>query len=108
MTTIGRVQESAVSLDPSLTIRHREPDIAVLEFGGAWASQRGLPDAAVVVGEIRSGRVRRLAFDAGKLTSWDSGLVTYVLNLLGETRTWRLAVDRAGLPEGGPMADCDG
>jgi phospholipid/cholesterol/gamma-HCH transport system permease protein len=86
--------------DPTLTIHRREPDGAVLEFAGSWSSQRGLPEAAGTLGELRSGGIRRLAFDAGKITAWDSGFVTYVLKVMGETGPRGIAVDRAGLPEG--------
>lgn len=90
----------ATPSDPTLTVRHQEPDGAVLEFAGAWSSHRGLPDAAGVLGNLRSGGVHHLAFDVGKITAWDSGLVTYVLNVLRETATWGVAVDRGGLPDG--------
>jgi phospholipid/cholesterol/gamma-HCH transport system permease protein len=87
--------------DPTLTIHRQEPDGAVLEFAGSWSSQRRLPEAAGTLAELRSGGgIRQLAFDAGKITAWDSGFVTYVLKVLGEAGHWGIAVDRAGLPEG--------
>jgi phospholipid/cholesterol/gamma-HCH transport system permease protein len=85
---------------PTLAVRHQTPDGAVLEFGGTWLSQRGLPEPAATLGELRAAAVRHLAFDAHQITTWDSGLVTFVLNVLGETATWGVAVDRAGLPPG--------
>jgi phospholipid/cholesterol/gamma-HCH transport system permease protein len=86
--------------DPTLTIHRREPGGAVLEFAGPWSSQRRLPEAAGALAELRSGGVRQLAFDAGQITAWDSGLVTYVLNVLRETGHSGIAVDRTGLPDG--------
>jgi len=91
---------SATLPDPTLTIQRRPPDGAVLEFAGPWSSQRGLPEAAGALAQLRSGGVRQLAFDTGKVTAWDSGFVTYVLRVLGETGDWGIAVDRTGLPEG--------
>ena len=91
---------AAVAPDPTLTVRRQGPDGAVLEFAGTWLSQRGLPEAAAALGHLRSSGVRHLAFDAAKITAWDSGLVTYVLKVLGETATWGVAADRKGLPDG--------
>jgi phospholipid/cholesterol/gamma-HCH transport system permease protein len=86
--------------DPTLAIHRQEPGGAVLEFAGPWSSQRRLPEAAGALAELRSGGIRQLAFDAGKITAWDSGFVTYVLDVLRETGHSGIAVDRAGLPEG--------
>ena len=90
----------AATPDPTLAIRRREPDGAVLEFAGSWLSQRGLPEPVTTLGELRSGGMHNLAFDAGHITAWDSGLVTFVRTILSETATWGVAADRAGLPDG--------
>jgi len=86
--------------NPTLTVRRQGPDGAVLEFAGTWLSQHGLPEAASTLGELRSGRLRHLAFDGSKVTAWDSGLVTLVLKVLGEAAAGGVAADRAGLPDG--------
>jgi phospholipid/cholesterol/gamma-HCH transport system permease protein len=92
-TTAGRPS-------PTLAVRRQGPEGGVLEFAGTWLSRCGLPEPAGALGELRSGAVRHLAFDAGQITAWDSGLVTFVLKVLNETATWGVAVDRAGLPDG--------
>jgi phospholipid/cholesterol/gamma-HCH transport system permease protein len=86
--------------DPRVAVRHLAPDGAVLEFAGTWQSQHGLPEPASTLGELREARIRRLAFDARQVTAWDSGLVTFVLKVLGETTTQGVAADRGGLPAG--------
>jgi len=86
--------------NPTLVVRRQGQDGAVLELAGTWLSQRDLPEPAGALGQLRAGAVRRLAFDAGQITAWDSGLVTFVLKVLSETATWGVAADRAGLPEG--------
>ena len=90
----------AVVSDPTVAIRRQEPDGAVLEFAGAWQSQRGLPEPAGILGELRAAGVSHLAFDARQTTAWDSGLVTFVLRVLGEMAARGVAADRAGLPDG--------
>ena len=86
--------------DPTVAVRHLEPDGAVLEFAGAWHSQHGLPEPASTVAELREAGIRHLAFDARRVTAWDSGLVTFVLQVLGEVTAEAVAADRAGLPDG--------
>src|SRR5262249_14173730 len=81
---VGRDVNAAPALvcDPRLTGRRQGPDGAVLEFAGAWVSRHGLPEATAVLGELRSGGVRHLAFDTARIAAWDSGFVTYVLKVL--------------------------
>lgn len=86
--------------DATLAVRHRELDGAVLEFAGNRLSQRGLPEPSGAVSELHAARVSHLAFDARQITAWDSGLVTFVLKVLGETAARGVAADRAGLPDG--------
>jgi phospholipid/cholesterol/gamma-HCH transport system permease protein len=86
--------------DATLAVRHPEPDGAVLEFAGHWLSQRGLPEASGALSELQAARVSHLAFDARQVAAWDSGLVTFVLKVLGETAARGVTADRAGLPDG--------
>jgi len=86
--------------DPTVAVRHLEPDGAVLEFAGAWQSRHGLPEPASTLGELREAGIRRLAFDARQVTAWDSGLVTFVLTVLTEAATRGVAADPGGLPDG--------
>jgi phospholipid/cholesterol/gamma-HCH transport system permease protein len=85
---------------PTLAIRHDRPDRAVLEFVGPWQSRHGLTEPTSALDELRSRAIRHVAFDAGRITAWDSGLVTFVLKLLREAATLGVDADRAGLPDG--------
>ena len=95
---------TAVSLTSDLeaeartSLRRTGPDSAVLELTGAWLSQRGLPEPGASVREL--GGIRRLGFDATRVTAWDSGLVMFTLKVLGETKRQGIGADRDGLPEG--------
>ena len=91
---------SVGAADPTVAVRHRESDGAVLEFAGIWQSQRGLPEPAHTLDELRAARVRHLTFDVRQVSGWDSGLVTFVLKLLGAATAQGVAADRAGLPDG--------
>src|SRR5437867_1853047 len=94
MTTAARVAA------PTLAVRREGPDAVVLEIAGAWLSECGLPEPADTLGELRSGAVHHLSFDASRITEWDSGLVTFVLNALSQAAKSDIDTDRTGLPYG--------
>ena len=84
-----------------LGVRRAAPGDVVVELGGRWLSEERLPDAGQALGEVETGApIRHLAFETRGISAWDSGLVTFVLELLGEMRTRGGTVDRSGLPEG--------
>jgi phospholipid/cholesterol/gamma-HCH transport system permease protein len=86
--------------DATLAVRHPQPDGAVLEFAGHWLSQRGLPEPSDALSELQAAGASHVAFDARHVAAWDSGLVTFVLKVLGEMAARGIAADRAGLPDG--------
>jgi phospholipid/cholesterol/gamma-HCH transport system permease protein len=45
-------------------------------------------------------RVQRLAFDARDLTAWDSGLLTFLRQVITQSTQRQIVVDQHGLPEG--------
>ncbi len=95
------MKSASVSVpDATLAVRHPEPDRAVLELAGHWLSQRGLPESSGALSELQAARVSHVAFDARRVAAWDSGLVTFVLKVLGEMAARGVAADRAGLPDG--------
>jgi phospholipid/cholesterol/gamma-HCH transport system permease protein len=76
-------------------------DTVRLRLSGSWRLSQPLPAAADVERDLegRSG-VRRLVFDAGGLTGWDSGLLTFLRRLDGFVRRAGLEADASGLPDG--------
>ncbi len=74
----------------------------VLRLAGSWRLENKLPGALLEVREaLDAGQpVRRLSFEAGGVTGWDSGLVTFVRKLMDEGQRRGIEVDRGGLPEG--------
>ena len=82
--------------DATLAVRRASRTVRCLEFAGHWLSQRGLPEPSSTLLELRATGVSHLAFDARQITAWDSGLVTFVLKVLGEMAAGGVAADRAG------------
>jgi hypothetical protein len=77
------------------------PDIAHIELAGVWRKEDRLPDPADVWRQVQAGPpVHRLTFDTSRVTAWDSGLVTFAMKVLEESKARGIETDRAGLPEG--------
>jgi ABC-type transport system involved in resistance to organic solvents, permease component len=60
-----------------------------------------LPPAEKVLTEMEaSSTIRRIAFDTKNLTSWDSGLLTFLIKVIDQCSQRTLLVDKTGLPQG--------
>ena len=72
----------------------------LVRLSGAWRLRGGFPSASLVDRELRSAaQVRGVAFDAQELISWDSSVLTFLVEL-SELCRQRGNMDRAGLPAG--------
>jgi phospholipid/cholesterol/gamma-HCH transport system permease protein len=73
----------------------------LVRFSGAWRLRGGFPSASLVDRELRSAaQVRGVAFDAQELISWDSSVLTFLVELSELCRQRGINMDRAGLPAG--------
>ena len=85
----------------TLHVERPTPEVACVELTGAWRKEDRLPDASEVWRDIQGGLpVRRLTFDTSRVTDWDSGLITFAINVLEEAKARGIESDRTGLPEG--------
>jgi phospholipid/cholesterol/gamma-HCH transport system permease protein len=73
----------------------------LVRLSGDWSLQGGVPSIADVQAQVDAGpRPQGLAFDARGLTSWDSGLLVVVRDIVDLCAQRHIALDRSGLPEG--------
>jgi phospholipid/cholesterol/gamma-HCH transport system permease protein len=73
----------------------------VIRLLGAWSLRAGIPSAADVQGQVAStGISRRVAFDSRELTSWDSSVLTFLVEISELCRQRGIPMDREGLPVG--------
>src|SRR5262249_38107037 len=70
----------------------------VIGFSGRWSVESGLPPISDV--EQRLGGIRRIAFDASGLESWDSGLLAFLSKIVELARARNIEVDPSSLPPG--------
>ena len=76
-------------------------DTLVVRLAGSWKLQDGLPALAELQQQLDvTPRVRRLSFDAHALTTWDSGLLTFVREVVEQSTARQMVVDQRSLPAG--------
>jgi phospholipid/cholesterol/gamma-HCH transport system permease protein len=80
-----------------------DKDNSLLRIGisGEWKTGNRLPPFDAVESHIVAGAgVDRVAFDASGLTGWDSGLLTFLLQLFDRCSAAGIAVEKESLPPG--------
>jgi len=86
---------------PQLNFRRTADDTLCVQLAGSWTIREELPVIAEVQQQLRTASpVRRLTFETQSLADWDSGLLTFLLNLTELCACSNIEVDRAGLPQG--------
>lgn len=78
-----------------------ESDTLLIALAGNWKAREGLPSAvhAEKVMEMVPA-VRTVTFDSSEVTAWDSGLLTFLLQLCQYGARHNITIDDMGLPEG--------
>jgi len=83
-----------------LTARRSSDGTLLVGLSGDWVEQSGLPGLGVVEKEMAGGGVKALAFDAGGLGRWDTGLVALLFKCVGLCEKSKVEVRAETLPEG--------
>jgi phospholipid/cholesterol/gamma-HCH transport system permease protein len=71
----------------------------LVRFSGRWRLGGGLPSVSLIERELEP-KVKNIAFDARDLTSWDSSVLTFLVEVAELCRRREIKMDRAGLPGG--------
>ncbi|NOY12791.1 MAG: ABC transporter permease [Deltaproteobacteria bacterium] len=72
-----------------------------LHFSGDWRFVDGIPDVDQLIERLPNAEeCRLLSFNSEQLGKWDTGLMTFLINLLDNCRQQQISVDNAGLPAG--------
>jgi len=83
-----------------LSFSRAADDLLVVRLAGPWQLSATLPPCSTAEQQIAEVRPRRLAFDATQLGDWDSGLLTFLIDLGDFCATQGIAIDRSALPTG--------
>jgi phospholipid/cholesterol/gamma-HCH transport system permease protein len=92
--------DDATAGAPHVTIDHTDGGALRLRLSGRWTLGAPAPAAADVFGDARVSDTR-VVVDGGPRLQWDSGLLIFVRDVLGEAERRQMhVVDLVGLPEG--------
>ncbi len=92
--TQSQLRQGSIALDRSdSTLR--------LRLNGHWHLSRDLPAASSVIAELfKQPAPRVVSFDTSGLSGWDSGLISFLLEVESACRERGIKDDREGLPAG--------
>ena len=80
--------------------RQKDGVLLVTLFGN-WTLENGVPSFAELEQEIQSAPpVRRIAFDAERVTDWDTSLLTFLNKLVDHCTPRKIELETSGLPDG--------
>jgi phospholipid/cholesterol/gamma-HCH transport system permease protein len=84
-----------------MVLEQPAPDTLKVILSGDWKLGGELPGADKVQQRLEDGPgVRNLVFDTGELTSWDSGLLTFLMHVGTLCSQKKILLNRDGLPPG--------
>jgi phospholipid/cholesterol/gamma-HCH transport system permease protein len=84
-----------------MTMEQPSADTLKVILSGHWKLGRDLPGADKVQQMLQSRpRVRNLVFDTRELAFWDTGLLTFLVNLRKFCSQQKISLNNDGLPEG--------
>lgn len=90
-----------VLMQPEIVISSHAQDTLLINLSGCWTYAGGIPrtDEVVTALEANPG-TRRIAFETGKVTEWDSGLLVFLTTLFQYCSGKGIHPDEQGLPPG--------
>jgi phospholipid/cholesterol/gamma-HCH transport system permease protein len=82
-------------------IPSEEADALLLELSGSWKAGDGIPTTEEIIKQVEANSpVGMISFDSTGVTTWDSGLLTFLLQVFHYGSRRDIAVDDRGLPDG--------
>src|SRR4029450_4001629 len=73
----------------------------LVQLAGNWQLRTGVPELTEIQQQLDDApRVRQLPFEILNMPAWDTGLLTFLLQLLDYCQHHQIVVDQSGLPEG--------
>jgi phospholipid/cholesterol/gamma-HCH transport system permease protein len=90
-----------MSTQPEITFHRPSGDTLLVVLAGEWKLREKLPSPEEVKKQIEaSTSIRRIFFGAESLTGWDSGLLTFLIQVIDYGSKNSINIDKKGLPEG--------
>jgi len=92
--------ESTLPSDRMLSFDRAADGALVVRLAGPWRLSATLPPSSHAERQISETAPRRVAFDSTQLGDWDSGLLTFLIDLGDACTKQGIPVDPSGLPTG--------
>jgi len=90
-----------MTADSSGTYQLRQIDNDLcLQLSGHWKLKGSLPDLTSVIREIDAPNPETLSFDCQHLSAWDTGLMTFLIEVINHCHEKNIRTVEDGLPEG--------
>jgi len=94
-------QKNTVSAQWQMSFSRPAEHTLLAKLSGSWKLQNNLPSTDDIRKKIESrDPIKRLAFDTADITSWDTGLLTFLLKMNRLCRSIGITLDPQGLPLG--------
>ena len=88
-------------IENNLDLNRTSDGVLLVRLKGIWKIVHPLPSADVVEKQLTTGlHVERVSFDTSELTDWDSGLLTFLMNVKEFCSQNKIRIETDGLPEG--------
>ena len=97
MTTLNEIDHS----QGTVSLIRAADSTLLIRLAGHWRLRRDVPSADIVRSELEAkAPPRRIGFDAKVLTAWDSGLVSFLVDVSALCHQRGITADHGGLPAG--------
>jgi len=85
----------------TLSFDYPSPNILRLKLSGEWLLHVGIPNENEALHQLSENKnITQVTFDAAELGKWDSGLISFLLNLSKKCEHSNIEVIRQALPQG--------
>ena len=88
-------------MQAEISLKQQEDRKLLVVLSGSWRLASSLPSADELKKQIDPNQVQRIAFDTDELKDWDSGLLTFLIEVNQFCFQNRIRLEPEGLPEGG-------
>ena len=90
-----------MAVEGALSFTQKGDGSLEVKLAGAWRLRGGLPSATLLQRELDDApQVKKVAFEAGELSSWDSSVLAFLVEVSALCRKRGIGMDRASLPAG--------
>lgn len=97
----NKIPENGDSMPAQLSLSRHETGVLIVRLAGSWHIGEPTPSEEIVLKEVEGqSQLKGIAFDAKKLTEWDSSLLTFLIKVINHCKKERIRISKKGLPQG--------